>query len=309
MDQIPYTVKYIDTERTARFGPWLAAVILTLGFSALASIAGCGGVSASSVSPEGKHEPAAAERAAVAATNSYLEAAVVDLMGQDFPILPLAGPGTCPGHFDLRPSQIERLSACRLLVRFDFQTRIEKKLTVRLGDSLGVAAIENKGGMCEPSNYADACGQIADSLVAAGLVERPAANSRLAAIRRRMEGLQQWSVAQIDAAGLRGLPVVTSSHQEAFCKGLGLNVVATYPGGGVRPSQLDEAVAAAQSGQAKLLIANLPEGRRTADMLAERLGVAVVVFANFPTSANPEAFDELVRGNVAEVTATDKPIP
>ena len=65
-----------------------------------------------------------------------------------------------------------------------------------------------------------------------------------------------------------------------------------------RPAGL---VAGAQAGNVKLLIANLPEGRRAADMLAERLGVKVVVFDNFPRSGGATAFDELVRGNVADL--------
>lgn len=299
MDSIPQSEACNEIERPSRFARRFppVIVILGLGFSALALIAACGGVAGSSVSRKDFDK-----QPAVAVTNSYLQAAVADLMGEDFAVVPLAGPGTCPGHFDLRPSQIERLSTCRLLVRFDFQRRIESKLRGRLGDSLTVAAVENNGGMCEPSNYAEACGQIADALVAADLIDRPAADARLAEIRRRMESLHEWSVEQIASAGLRGLPVVASSHQEAFCTGLGLNVAAAYPGGDARPSQLDEVVAAAQSAHAGLLIANLPAGRRTADMLAERLGVAVVVFANFPASTSPRAFDDLVRGNVAELT-------
>ena len=268
-------------------------IILTV---ILTAIFGCGGSGCDTSTDAVKARPV------VAATNSYLEAAVGDLMS-DTPdaveILPLAGPGTCPGHFDLRPSQIERLAECRLLVRFDFRRRLEEKLAVRLGDSLPAVAVEVGGGMCRPSSYTDTCRQIADALVAAGCLHRAAADARLANIAARMEELSDWSHERIVAAGLGDLPVVSSAHQEPFCKWLGLRVAATYNGGETRPSRIDATVSDAQAGGVKLLIANLPEGRRAADMLAERLGIEVVVFDNFPRPGNTAAFDELVRGNVA----------
>ena len=46
---------------------------------------------------------------AIAASSSYLASAVRDVMGDDQSVLVLAEPGMCPGHFDLRPSQVRQL--------------------------------------------------------------------------------------------------------------------------------------------------------------------------------------------------------
>ena len=261
----------------------------------LATLVGCGG------SVCGRAAKKSSQRPVVAATNSYLEAAIADLTG-DMPdaveVTPLAGAGMCPGHFDLRPSQIERLAECRLLVRFDFQERLAEKLAGRVGDSLRIVSIEITGGLCQPSSYTQACRQIADALVEAGCIDRAAADKRLAEIDARMKNLSTWSQEQIATAGLDGLAVVASGHQESFCRWLGLDVAATYNGSETRPSRIDAAVADAQNADARLLIANLPEGRRVADMLAERLGIEVVVFENFPRPDGLLAFDQLVRDNV-----------
>lgn len=287
------------------FGGLLGVVVL---FIAAAVISGCGGPVGDCASCEcggcGKSREAMElreTRPAVAATNSYLETAIADLTGGgkgDVEILPLAGPGSCPGHFDLRPSQIERLAECRLLVRFDFQKSLGEKLAVRVGEELPVAEITISGGMCEPPSYMEACRQIADALVECGCLERARADVRLGEISARMEKLSVWCRSEIEAAGLGDYAVAASTHQESFCRWLGLRVEASFNGGETRPSRIDEAVAAAEEGKVKLLIANLPEGRRTADMLAERLGVETVVFGNFSGSGEAGAFDELVRGNV-----------
>lgn len=244
----------------------------------------------------------------IAVTNSYIEALVRDLLGDEVPLVPMAGPGMCPGHFDIQPSRIEQLAECRLFLRFDFQQGMTEKLAGRLGDSTRVAAVSVPGGLCEPAAYQAACRQMADILVEAGYLQRKAADQRLAGIERRMMELTAWMNARIDAAKLRGLPVLASSHQEAFCRSLGLNVVAVFSGGdAVSTNAIDEAVAASEKAGVKWIIANLPEGRRMADALADRLGATVIVFGNFPESSETEAFDDLFRRNVEQWTATARP--
>ena len=67
----------------------------------------------------------------IAVTNTYIQSAVQDFLGNDKSVFCLTSPGMCPGHFDMRPSQIRELSKCRLLVRFDFQEGLDKKIAGR----------------------------------------------------------------------------------------------------------------------------------------------------------------------------------
>jgi ABC-type Zn uptake system ZnuABC Zn-binding protein ZnuA len=99
---------------------------------------------------------------------------------------------------------------------------------------------------------------------------------------------------------IRGAAVLASVHQKAFCEGLGLDVVATFSAADTAGvGQLDHAVRAAEAANVRAIIANQPEGRRTADALADRLGVPVVMFGNFPAMTDDQAtFDELVGANV-----------
>jgi ABC-type Zn uptake system ZnuABC Zn-binding protein ZnuA len=90
----------------------------------LLTLAGCVPTSTPPTEPgvqPGPAEPprAASEQSLIAVSNSYLGAAVHDVLGQGTPLMLLAEPGMCPGDFDLRPSQDQQLRACRLLLRFD----------------------------------------------------------------------------------------------------------------------------------------------------------------------------------------------
>lgn len=236
----------------------------------------------------------------IATSTSYLEAAARDLLGDTITVLRLAEPGTCPGHFDMRTSQVAELRQCRVLLRFDFQKSMDAKFAGRAADGPRVAEIVLRGGMCLPDCYLTACRQTADHLVAAGLLSRANADRRLHAIAGRLEALSQEATNRVARAGLAGTTVLASSHQRDFCEWLGLKVVATFRAADTASiGEIEDAIAAGKLAQIKRVIANLPEGRRTADALGERLQARVVVFENFPALRRGRvSFDEMISANL-----------
>jgi len=259
-------------------------------------------------SPEGEGGAAkavgVAEDAPVAVSSPYLEAAIGDVLRRDVPLVRLAGPAMCPGHFDMRPSQITDLARCRLLVRFDFQQALDEKLGPRSGSSLRTLAVEVPGGLCVPESYVSACRQLADHFVSTGELSLSEANNRLAQVSDRMTKLGTAVARRIDEAGLRDTPVLASGHQAAFCRWLGLQVTGTFSStdtAGTR--EIDQTVRAGEAAKASIIIANEPEGRRLADALADRLHAQVVVFGNFPEPGKDQAFDDLVQRNLAALLA------
>jgi zinc transport system substrate-binding protein len=244
--------------------------------------------------------PSAPSHAQLATATSYLESAALDVLGEGTEVLRLAEPGTCPGHFDIRPSQAADLRRCRALLRFDFQSSLDRVLE---GDGTNrplVIAVTIKGGLCEPDNYLSACRRIADALVARGELEQTNAHAQLQAVAARLEALSREVTNRVAQAGLRGAPVIASVHQKDFCEWLGLKVVASFRAADTASvAEVSEAIGAGQLSEIKLVIANLPEGRRTADALAERLGARVAVFGNFPALEHGRvSFDDLLTGNV-----------
>ncbi len=242
----------------------------------------------------------------MAASNSYLEAAALDVLDGRGTILRLAEPGMCPGHFDIRPSQVNDLRQCRVLLRFDFQRSLDARLGDLTGGSLEIREIRIPGGLCEPSSYLAACRQVADALVAGLLVDRTAAGQRLTAIETRVARTAASCRDRVNKAGWSGRSVVCSAHQDAFCAWLGLKVAATFSGAdSASVGQIEEAIRAGESAAVSAVIANLPEGRRVADALGRRLSARVVVFGNFPTmQGGGPAFDALLVSNVTALVGT-----
>ena len=236
----------------------------------------------------------------IATTTSYLEAAARDLMGNEVCITRLAEPGTCPGHFDIRPSQVADIRKCSVLLRFDFQKSMDEKLTENHPKALRVAEIAIRGGMGCPESYLSACKQTAEHLVALNHISRTNAESRIQAIESRLSSLAQTLANRVQTAGLAGSSVITSAHQREFCEWLGLKVAASFRAAdNASIGEIEAAIKAGSLAQIKHVIANQPEGRRVADALAARLKATVTVFGNFPSSKNdPLAFDKMVMENV-----------
>lgn len=236
----------------------------------------------------------------LATTTSYLEAAARDLLGGDLRVLRLAEPGTCPGHFDLRPGQVQGLRRCRALLRFDFQKSLDARLAGDGTNGPAVAEITLSSGLCVPATYLAACRQTAEHLVVLGLLARARADTRLAAIQARLEALARDATNRIAQAGLVGTPVLASAHQRDFAEWLGFKVVATFRAADMASiGEIEDAIAAGKLAQVKLVLANLPEGRRAADALAERLKARVVVWENFPALRQGRvAFDGMFKANV-----------
>lgn len=233
----------------------------------------------------------------VAVSNSLLESAVRDLTDGRLRVLHLAEPGMCPMHVEPRPSQIRRLRTCRLLLRLDFQASLDAKLAPA-GEAMRIAPVEAPGGLATPDTYLAVCRQTADALLKADLLTQEAAERRLEEISGRTEALTARCRSRV--AGLAGTPVLCSLHQEAFCRWLGLRVVGTFRAADVETAgHVDEVVRAGREAGVKLVIANLPEGRRVADTLAHMLGANVAVFGNFPVDGESGVrFDPLPEGNV-----------
>lgn len=242
----------------------------------------------------------------IATTTSYLEAAVRDLLGDNLSVVRLAEPGTCPGHFDIRPSQVAELRQCRALVRFDFQKSLDAKLAGAETNQPRIAQVALQGGMCRPDSYLAACRQVADHLVALGLLSRTNAYTRLHAIAARLDAMSRDATNRVAQAGFAGSPVIASGHQRDFCEWLGLKVVAAFRAADTASiGEIEEAIDAGKLAQVKLVIANVPEGRRTADALAERLKARVVVFENFPVLCNSRvSFDGMVSANIEALLRT-----
>lgn len=239
----------------------------------------------------------------IAVANSYLQAVVEDLCGDQQEVLSLVPPGMCPGHFDISPSQVNCLCHCKILFVFDFQQNIENAIPRIKEQGLKVCTINPSPGLCIPDTYLKMTRQVAAALCEQDPARQAHYEVRLQEIEKRLENTREEVLQQIKQSGLTDANVMTSAHQAEFAKWLGLNPVSTFAGRDtVTPAEINNNLTEANIKQVKLVIANQQEGTKLAQALAQHLNVKCVVFSNFPLSGRqddmPAGFDGLIYENV-----------
>lgn len=244
----------------------------------------------------------------VVVTSSYLECAVRALAGDSLTVSSLAPPGSCPGHFDLSPSQARQVRRCRLVLLFDFQRGLE----ARLGTgprSTETAAIPLGDGMLLPATALATARRVAEALARAFPEQGPAFDAGLARLASDMAGIEEELNRVAAAVAERGLRAIASQHQAAFCRRLGLEVVAELSSPDeARLSQLQECLARGREAGVAIVVANLQEGEGPARAVAEALGAPLVVLSNFPSlQPGEETFPELVRANLERLQGVPLP--
>jgi len=233
-------------------------------------------------------------RIRVVVTTSLLEAAVRDLTGGAVEVERLVPPGSCPGHFDLRPADLERLLDARLVLLDVYQRPLAARLegiATRCGEA--VLLPESRSPLV-PDGYAALLEELARRAGPALGLDTATARLRLERLGRRLERL--GTVLRREAAPMRGVRVVSSVRLAELCRWLGLEVVATLPpNGDASPRALLRSTAAAP----ELVVASLQEGIGAARALAERYGVPVAVLSTFPGAPGfGSGYEELLRSDV-----------
>lgn len=219
------------------------------------------------------------------AAGTTLVADIVNDLGQGFltatTLMPAAA---CPGHTDLRASDLRRLHEARAIILHDWQAHLDAvmgpiKSEATLADK--VRFVEAPGNWLVPQRQQAATLAVAQILAAldpphAGLY-RERAKARAAAIARIAKDVAA------KALPLKGLPVMADVQQKPLLAWFGCQVAAEYGRfEETGPERLARAVAAAKAAHVRLVIDNLQSSGGAGKTLAEDLDAAYAVLSNFP---------------------------
>jgi len=216
----------------------------------------------------------------------------------------LIPPGLCPGHFDVRPSDIEMAAKSKMVIVHSWQ--LDMPSVSGLIKSAGLPAERVKvlpiqGNWMIPAVQADAARMLADVLSEldpsmAGDYQQRAkgyADSALrtgATVKGEIEPVSQ------------GLKVISSEMQAGFVKWAGFEVVSTFE----RPEDLSVAdlqrlVEVGKSSGVALIVDNLQSGSvRISEGVVQDTGAEHVVLSNFPGAfPDTETWEKAFRKNVA----------
>lgn len=242
---------------------------------------------------EGRDEPFPR----VVVTTTLLETALRELLGEGASITRLLPPGSCPGHFDIGPSDARALAGARLVVRHDYQAAMDAAFRATGVPPLHVLSVTSRPSFAIPTAFADLVAELAAALCERRLLQSAVLDARVAALTERAKRAEQLALERL--APYRGRKVLAAYYQRDFCRWAGLDVVAVFHAGADESAwQLSRAVDMAHTAGAVVVIGNRQWGERHLKALSEACRLPGIMLSNFPERGDAGAFWEFFESNV-----------
>ncbi len=240
----------------------------------------------------------------IMAGSSLISNIIQDVAGDEMETRTLIPPGLCPGHYDVKPSDIEALANSKALFIHNYQENFEnvtKLIEAAENPDLILTVLNVTGNWMVPAVQAEAVGKIAQALVqldpenAAYYQERAA--EREQAILAYGDDVKN----ELQGAGVEGVKVICAEMQQGFVNWAGFNITATFG----RPEDLSSAdiaqlITGAEQAGVALIIDNLQSGSTTLGASMEQDIEAIpVTISNFPGGLeNTETWEKAIDKNV-----------
>jgi len=236
--------------------------------------------------------------------SSFITNIIQDLADGKVEAHTIIPPGVCPGHYDVKPSDIVALANSKALFIHNYQQNYENiagAIEAAENPDLIITVLNVTGNWMVPAVQAEAVNKIAQAL---GEIypENAAyyagnATERAQAILAYGEQVKD----RLQDAAVDGVKVICAAMQEGFVRWAGFDVVATYG----RPEELSPAdvqqliTEAIQAGVA-LIIDNLQSGTATLGVSMEQDIEAIsVIISNFPGGLeDTETWEKAIDKNV-----------
>jgi len=240
----------------------------------------------------------------IMAGSSFITNIIQDVADGKVETRTLIPPGLCPGHYDLKPSDIEALANSKALFIHNYQQSFQNivgAIEAAENPDLIIVAINITGNWMTPAVQAEAVSKIAQAL---GEIDpenaayyQDKATERAQAILTKGKEVE----GRLQEAGVENVRVICAAMQEGFVRWAGFDVVATYG----RPedlsvAQMEELVAEAIEAGVALVIDNLQSGATaTSETMAQDIGAIQVTISNFPGGLeNTETWEKAIDRNV-----------
>ena len=220
-------------------------------------------------------------------TTTSLIASIVEKVGGDkVDVASIIPPAQCPGHFDVKPSDIQMLADAKLFLMHGWQGEMFSTDLVKSANNpeLKVVILNIPGNWMTPTVQAQAVGNITSSLAE---IDPPNASYyqsnaelELAAITAKGNELK----AKLAAGNLSQVNVLCDAQITDLVQWAGFNVVASYP----RPEdisakKMQELIDQGKQAGVVIVIGNLQSGTPDVGVtIASGIGAVQVTLSNFP---------------------------
>lgn len=208
---------------------------------------------------------------------------------------PIFPPGHCPGHYDVKLSDIEKIQKARLVI-------FSRSVTFMGKPGHGRLLLDSEGrNWMAPDSYIFGIECLAEKLVEHFPEDETEIQARKKTVTHLVRQEAQKLKERLRRAGLDNLPVLASSMQMEPLTWMGFQIAGVYG----RPEALTakEVSRLLKTGREKKVVAvvdNLQSGPDAGRGIAEALGKPHIVLTNYPSE---EGYPAALRDNVEVILA------
>ncbi len=245
-------------------------------------------------------------------TSTSLIAQIVERVGGDrVDVVNIIPPAQCPGHFDVKPGDIQRLAEATLFFLHGWQGEMFSQNLIASANNpnLTVVKIDVQGNWMTPPVQLEATDKITTALCQVDAENSSVYQGLAIEYKDRIAAKEAEIKGKLAQADLSGVNVICADQQAGFVGWVGLNVVATYgEPDSLTPQVVRELVDTGREAGVTLIIDNLQSGQDAGKGIAEELGCNRIILSNFPggfddTETWEKAIDwniELILGAIAQ---------
>jgi len=236
-------------------------------------------------------------------TSTTLIAQIAEQVGGEMvDVANIIPPAQCPGHFDVKPGDIQRLTEADIFILHGWQgEKFSKKLIASANNpDLTVVMVDVQGNWMTPPVQQDAVDKITGALVRADASNSPYYLKSAGEYKQTIAAKGAEIRIKLDKANLSTTNVICAEMQAGFVKWAGLNVIATYGRpDSLTPRVVKELVDKGKAENIGLIIDNMQSGKEAGAGIAEELGCTRIILSNFPGCFdNTETWEKAVDRNV-----------
>ncbi|MFC1967269.1 metal ABC transporter substrate-binding protein [Chloroflexota bacterium] len=242
----------------------------------------------------------------VVASTSIITQIVERVGGERVDVINIIPPAQCPGHFDVSPGDIKKLSDADLFLLHGWQGEMFAEDIVASANNpemtvikLNVKVGENMNWMAPPVQAA-AVDKITDALCQADAANadfyKNAASAYIDIITAKSAEVKN-KLAAIHPADIN---VLAGQQQAGFIAWAGFNIIDVFgEPDSLTPQVVKDLIDKGKSSNVSLVIDNLQSGQDAGKGVAEELGCAKVILSNFPGGYdNTDSWEATIDYNV-----------
>ena len=240
----------------------------------------------------------------IMAGSSFIANIIRDMSDGEVESRTLIPPGTCPGHYDVKPGDIEALANSKAIFIHNYQQSFQNvngAIEAADNPNLIITVLNVTGNWMVPAVQAEGVSKIAEAM--GEIDSENAVNYQQRAVDREQAILSYGDDVknELQVAAVEGVKVICAEMQAGFVGWVGFDIVATFGRPeDLSPADVNQLVTQAQQAGVALIIDNLQSGSTTLGAsIEEDIEAVTVTISNFPGGLeNTETWEKAIDKNV-----------